>query len=1117
MRKNKGENYRQKKRTIKSGLILAGLLVTGLFMTGTKQVRAMEMPTEDQIQEYKEDGSLQERIDYYNNLTEDYSQGLIADKLQEENANSRSRYPETFGAEGRMQAEGEASLLFVRVDFPDITFSESDTEEMLYNSAFAEKDETNPKYPYESLAAYYDRASYGKLKISGDVFSYTAKHERAYYGDAQQGIDRTNELYEEMLDALDEEGVDFTKYDKNNDGYLDGVYLYFAGRTTGWASVWWSVTYAGSIEDKLYDGKKIGYHVKLAEESAISLNRTMIHETGHMLGLPDYYSYKEDDFENGIRTYDMMYNVKGDFNAFSKWLLGWIEDDEILQVSLDGEEKQEQTAVLSSLSSLAENEENTYKAAVVSMENNGIFSEYYLVEYDTEQENQSGLRFKAEKSSGKLPEGFRVFHVNAELQENQDGFKYANTVAGETKLIELVDPDSSEWHVAWKSMEWLVPSSYEAGQYHCYYLKGDRLTPTTNPSTVLDDERYYGKSGISLTEFEPNGENGSLKITVEPIEQTDPSQLEVNVVDVWKEVQQSNQMIVPIELSERAKLNEDAESPYIVKKDGTKVKGNIYSCSKTKYLVTINTDEAEDGACNLILPKGTFQLGEDVYSLEECVEVTVGKNAKYEKDISMIPGILYVGGMAADGGWCVVTTNDENQNELRFIEISKDGKTSEKTIDISGWDNWNSDFWSNYRALLRLPDGSWILSEDNRYADKTLVAHMDAEGNLLGELQELPKAELELHLVGNTVKAVAKDRNGCVAQMWNLDFNGSTQEIPIEYSESHYFFFEQGYLIEHMEGTPVGYSQEEINVQQLVKMNYEWMDEKDQKLTTYQFEVGSGDTQIDVMNQLAVLEKDGILYLIGASMSDEELELGTDKYKYVNLYLNQIDEKSGQVIKKAKVNEPVRYIQTSGIYGTPKNVDASWVNDKIVLRITLDYSRAGSISDVYLLNTEGTIEQRISTNAPNWAIVSGQQILLNRYGAPGIEYKIYNFGDSQEPNTPSDPGTPGDPSNPGITDDPSNPGTTDNPSNPGTTDNPTNPGTTDNPTNPGTSAVTQGKNPTTSGGPSKTKKNSKNTDAKAAKTGDQSQIPLAAATMAAGAGIMIAVCGYQIRKKKEVE
>lgn len=50
---------------------------------------------------------------------------------------------------------------------------------------------------------------------------------------------------------------------------------------------------------------------------------TFIHETGHLLGLDDYYNY-DDDKTSPLGATDMMDNNIGDHNPYSKYLLNWV-------------------------------------------------------------------------------------------------------------------------------------------------------------------------------------------------------------------------------------------------------------------------------------------------------------------------------------------------------------------------------------------------------------------------------------------------------------------------------------------------------------------------------------------------------------------------------------------------------------------------------------------------------------------------------------------------------------------------------------------------------------------------------------------------------------------------
>ena len=137
---------------------------------------------------------------------------------------------------------------------------------------------------------------------------------------------------------------------------------------------------------------------------------TIIHETGHALGLPDYYhamaQMQYGAWPTGIIGSDIMMDNVGDHNGFSKWLLGWLDEDQVTRVvassegidvtqgekTLDHIEPAEDGASEVTLDLgrfVTDAAEDTGGIIVVSNADEGIFSDYYVLQYDGFGGNQS--------------------------------------------------------------------------------------------------------------------------------------------------------------------------------------------------------------------------------------------------------------------------------------------------------------------------------------------------------------------------------------------------------------------------------------------------------------------------------------------------------------------------------------------------------------------------------------------------------------------------------------------------------------------------------------------------------------------------------------------------------
>lgn len=113
----------------------------------------------------------------------------------------------------------------------------------------------------------------------------------------------TYQLLEEFYTKgkINGSSIDYTKYDGNSDGYVDGVWLiYNANKYSevyGESSKFWAYSY-NYVTDEALPSKSKPVFNKYANCSQIFLYEgsnsngedahTIIHETGHMLGLDDY-------------------------------------------------------------------------------------------------------------------------------------------------------------------------------------------------------------------------------------------------------------------------------------------------------------------------------------------------------------------------------------------------------------------------------------------------------------------------------------------------------------------------------------------------------------------------------------------------------------------------------------------------------------------------------------------------------------------------------------------------------------------------------------------------------------------------------------------------------------
>ena len=321
-----------------------------------------------------------------------------------------------------MPCVGEARVLMIAVSFPDAQHPLSADE--LQQQCFGPSDPQSPHYPQESISGFYSRASYGRLNMTGKVYSYTAQYEMdEYMKNDQRLVDyRTrDDLLEEVLEALDDV-IDYRDYDLNKDGILDSVVIALPKEAMGrdankdGTEDWFpcSCTYNGSAK---HDGIKPARMCIGARDPGYitKFNKTWIHELGHAMGLPDYYrviTNNPHDQEGLIGTagWEMMDDADGDFSAFSKLMYGWLKRNEV-QIYTGGT----QTYELKTM-------QDTPNCVLIPRgEFNGFYSEYFMVEFNTPTVNNSAMYIGNNRLDLFRQGGVRVLHCNAELCEVSSG------------------------------------------------------------------------------------------------------------------------------------------------------------------------------------------------------------------------------------------------------------------------------------------------------------------------------------------------------------------------------------------------------------------------------------------------------------------------------------------------------------------------------------------------------------------------------------------------------------------------------------------------------------------------------------------------------------------------
>lgn len=295
---------------------------------------------------------------------------------------------------------------------------------------------------WESVKSYYQTSSYGQLDLDITVmnewfydFTITPSllqrmYDRYYSGQSEQ--DPNEYLLTKVLDKYDKQ-FDFSQYDSNNDGYIDSIWFiydyevdFYDSNSMFWAYSslsyeWYDENYPDCINpSKSRDGVYSFYYAwagidfmypdknpSIYNTDNISLDaHTYIHETGHLMGLDDYYDYNDARGpDRGMYGADMMDSNIGDHCSISKLLLDWVEPTCIFG-------KGSETITLNAFATSGD-------CLLVSTNKVvDIYNSYYLIEYYTND------LLNEKDTPIKNGNGIRILKVNAQLNYENGQVSY---------------------------------------------------------------------------------------------------------------------------------------------------------------------------------------------------------------------------------------------------------------------------------------------------------------------------------------------------------------------------------------------------------------------------------------------------------------------------------------------------------------------------------------------------------------------------------------------------------------------------------------------------------------------------------------------------------------------
>ena len=281
----------------------------------------------------------------------DAQKAIAKAKARRAKVNAQRVQKRTFGHPTTILGDKKAIILLV--NFKDKQFNTAHNNALYQRIAneegFSEGDFKG------SMADYFKAQSRNKFTLNFDVIGpLTVSKNASYYGsNDSEGNDKfPGEMICEAVELAKQEVSDWKQYDWDDDGYVDQVYVVYAGKGEadgGASNTIWPHAYDLTSAQAYGDGTgpvAVGENLYVNSYACggelngvtgeINGIGTMCHEYSHCLGYPDFYDI---DYSGGpgMGAWDLMdagsYNGNGfqpaGYTSYERWFAGWEQPIEL--------------------------------------------------------------------------------------------------------------------------------------------------------------------------------------------------------------------------------------------------------------------------------------------------------------------------------------------------------------------------------------------------------------------------------------------------------------------------------------------------------------------------------------------------------------------------------------------------------------------------------------------------------------------------------------------------------------------------------------------------------------------------------------------------------------------